>query len=76
MRNVLHIPELDVNLLHPFIIRETEIQLDECPKFQAIDLIVSNHSIYILTHGLQIPFRLINTFSYFETRKPMREITD
>lgn len=32
-RNALYIPEIQHNLLTPFIIREAGHQLDECPKF-------------------------------------------
>ena len=32
MRNVLHISELPLNLLPPFIMREGGIIVDECPK--------------------------------------------
>ena len=70
MRNALHIPELDVNLLPPFIVREAGIQLDECPKFQTSNPTVDSHSMYISNQNLRIPFKLINKFLYFETRKP------
>ena len=35
MRNALHVPELPVNLLPPFILREGGILIDECPKSQS-----------------------------------------
>ena len=69
MRNALYIPELDVNLLPPFIARKAGIKLDECPKIQTINHTVNNHSIYISTYNLLISCRLMNIFSYFETRK-------
>ena len=34
MRNALYIPELEINLLPPFIVRESGIQIDKCPKIQ------------------------------------------
>ena len=32
MRNALHVPELPLNLIPPFIMREGGIEVDECPK--------------------------------------------
>ena len=59
LRNTLYIPELSA--------------LDECPKFQSPSPSVENHSIYLDTYDLYIPFRLLNTFSFFETRKPTED---
>ena len=73
MRNALYIPELVINLLPPFIVRESGIQIDECPKIQTTNPTIDNHSMFIHEHNLRIPFKLINTFSYFETRKPTME---
>ena len=70
MRNCLHIPEIKHNLLPPFIVREAGHILDECPKFQASEPSIKNHSIYIKEFDLRIHFNLTNTFSYFQTRKP------
>ena len=32
MRNTLHVPELHINLIPPFIVREGGNIVDECPK--------------------------------------------
>ena len=73
LRNCLHIPEIKHNLLPPFIVREAGHILDECPKFQASEPSIKNHSIYIKEFDLRIHFNLTNTFSYFGTRKPTAE---
>ena len=70
MKNALHIPEIDVNLLPTFIVREAGIQLDKFPKFQTSNPTVNSHSMHILNQNLCISFKFTNTFSYFETRKP------
>ena len=44
-RNALHIPEINVNLLPPFIVREAGLQLNECPKFQAQDPTKNTHAL-------------------------------
>ena len=43
MRNALHIPELPLNLLPPFIMREGGIIVDECPKSQSQHPSIENH---------------------------------
>ena len=70
MRNALYIPELEINLLPPFIVRESGNQINECPKIQTSDPSIDHHSMYIPSCELRIPFKLLNTFSYIETRKP------
>ena len=73
MRNVLHIPEIDHNLIPPFILREGGILVDECPKSQSINPSIDNHSLYCRDADLRIHFDLTNTFSSFPTRKPTHE---
>ena len=73
MRNALYIPELEVNLLPPFIVREADIPIDECPKSQAAHPTVDNHSMYLPSQDLRIPIQLRHTFSYFESRKPTND---
>ena len=73
MRNVLFIPELEINLLPPFIVREAGIHIDECPKSQISNPTVDNHSICLPSNDLRILFKLMNTFSYFDSRKPTED---
>ena len=70
MRNVLHIPELPLNLLPPLIMREAGILVDECPKFQSPNPSIKNHSMFMTEADLRIHFDLNGIFSSFETRKP------
>ena len=70
MLNAIYIPELDINLLPPFIAWESGDQINKCPKIQPFDPSIDHHSIYISSCELRIPFKLLNTFSYFKTRKP------
>ena len=46
MRNALYVPEIHVNLLPPFIVRETGLQINECPKSQANDPTIDTHALY------------------------------
>ena len=70
MRNALYVPELKMNLIPPFIMREGGLEVDECPKSQAQIPTVSNHSMYHKDHDLRIHFDLNGTCSCFDTRKP------
>ena len=70
MRNALYVPELKMNLIPPFIMREGGLEVDECPKSQAQVPTVSNHSMYSKDQDLRIHFDLNVTFSCFNTRKP------
>jgi len=69
VRNAFHVPDIAVDLLPPFIIREAGLQINECPKIQLSDPTVEVHSMYSEEVGLRIHFGLSNTFSYLSTRK-------
>ena len=69
MRNALQVSDIQVNLLPPFIVREAGIHCDDCPKSQAEEPTVDTHCLHAKDAGLRIHLRLMNTFSYFETRK-------
>ena len=46
LRYALHIPEMDVCLIHPIMMRLIGIKVDECPKFLSPHPSADNHSIY------------------------------
>ena len=77
MRNALQVSDIQVNLLPPFVVREAGIHCDDCPKSQAEEPTVDTHCLHAKDAGLRIHLRLMNTFSYFETRKPTdRELAE
>ena len=63
MRNTLHVSELPLNLLPPFIMREGVIKVDKCPKSQSSCPSVKNHLMYYQDSNLRIHFELNNLFS-------------
>ena len=73
VRNALHIPSMENNLIPPFIMREGGVVLNDVPKFQCKDLTVEDHTISFETCELRIPMQLNGTFSYFHTRTPTSE---
>ena len=78
VRNALHVKEMEINLIPPFLMREAGIQLNECPKLHACPPVtVDYHSINFKDEGLRIPLQLIGTFSYFNHRVPeLNEISN
>ena len=55
MRNVLSFPKLSKNLIPPFILREGGVIVNECPKSQAFDPTVDDHSLHFVDADLKNP---------------------
>jgi hypothetical protein len=70
IRNALHVPSMDHNLLPPFIMREAGIIVNETPKIHVDQAGVEDHSIYCQEANLRIPLALWGIFSYFPSRMP------
>jgi hypothetical protein len=73
IRNALHVPEMDHNLLPPFMLREACISLKDTPKIQVSDPSEEDHAITFPETGFRIPLSLWGVFSYFPTTRPSRE---
>ena len=73
IRNALHVPSMNNNLLPPFVLREAGIIVDDVPKIHVDDPDVEHHSIYFTETGLRIPLSLWGVFSYFPSSKPSEE---
>ena len=73
IRNALHVPEMDHNLLPPFMLREAGIKLQDTPKIQLGQPTEEDHAITFPETGFRIPLSLWGTFSYFPTTKPSKE---
>ena len=75
VRNALHVPSMEHNLIPPFIIREAGLVVNDVPKIhtKSSDLTENTHCV-VATEGangtnLRIPMKLDGIFSYFPTRK-------
>jgi hypothetical protein len=73
IRNALHIPYLDHNLVPPFILRAGGVIINDVPKIHCPDPSVLDHCISFPDSDLKIPLQLFGTFSYFHSRKPETE---
>lgn len=70
IRNALHVPSMENNLIPPFIMREAGIEVNEVAKIQVPNPSEEDHSIYFKETNLRIPLALWGVFSYFPTYKP------
>jgi hypothetical protein len=70
IRNALHLPSMQTNLIPPFIMREAGITVHDTPKMQMDDPTTEDHSIYFPETRFRIPMSLWGIFSYFQTSKP------
>ena len=70
IRNALHVPSMQHNLIPPFMIREAGIVVNDTPKIQVDDPSTADHSIYFPGEDFRIPLSLWGVFSYFPTSKP------
>ena len=69
IHNALHVPEMECNLLPPFIVRRNGHYVNEI-RIQAKKPTVDHHCIFIEQINLRIPLQLHGTTSYFASRKP------
>jgi hypothetical protein len=71
--NALYVPEMDINLAAPFIMREAGVEVCEKAKIHVEEPTKEHHSLYFEDYDLRIPLGLNGIFSYFETRMPSEE---
>ena len=69
MKNALHVPTMERNLIPPFIMREAGLQVNDVPRIHSEDLTEESHCIIDKKLGLRIPLRLRGVFSCFTSRK-------
>ena len=58
VRNALYVPELEHNLLPPFMMREAGVSVRDCPKIQMDDPTEEDHAITFKETGFRIPLSL------------------
>jgi hypothetical protein len=73
LRNALHIPTMNKNLLPPFILREAGLIVNDVPKIHVADPSVSDHTIQFPDGLLTIQLQLWGIFSFFHSRCPTSE---
>ena len=76
VRNALYIPNMDHNLVPPFILREAGVIINNVPKIHVQDPTENDHAIVFPDESLRIPLQLNGIFSYFHTRMPTSQEID
>jgi hypothetical protein len=73
VRNALHVPAMENNLIPPFIMREAGITVNDTPKIQLPEPTVDDHAIIFEEGTFKIPLALWGIFSYFPTSVPSND---
>jgi hypothetical protein len=73
IRNALHVPSMNNNLIPPFLLREAGITVSDVPKIHVADPTEDDHAITFPDTGFRIPLSLWGVFSYFPTSKPCHD---
>ena len=73
IQNALHLRNMDVNLIPPFMMRLAGLKVDECPKFLAENPSQDSHSIYSTECNFRIPLHLDGIISFFPSRRPSKK---
>eukprot|EP00957_Ditylum_brightwellii_P111882 8532935-Ditylum_brightwellii.AAC.1 len=55
VRNALHVPSMNHNLIPPFVLREAGIRVNDTPKIYKKSPTVDDHAITFPGEGLRIP---------------------
>eukprot|EP00957_Ditylum_brightwellii_P171068 13023197-Ditylum_brightwellii.AAC.1 len=58
VRNALHVPSIDHNMIPPFVLREAGIMMNETSKIYKENPTVDDHAITFPTSRLRIPLGL------------------
>ena len=69
-QDAIYAPNMDHNLVPPFMLREAGVEVSTTPKCQTKEPDESTHSLYWPKQEIRIPLSLHGIFSYFSTRKP------
>ena len=69
VKNELHILSMKHNLIPPFIMWESRLEVNDTPRINIQDEVTcERHSIMMPQVDLRTPLRLSGVFSYFESR--------
>ena len=73
MKNALHVPSMNHNLIPPFVMREAGIRVNDAPKIHCEDPNVDDHTLQFKDNDLKIPLQLKGIFSCFQCETPTEE---
>ena len=70
LRNALHAPSMEHNVIPPFVMRAGGVIVNYVPKTRREHPAVDDHSVSFDHSDLQMPLQLNGMFSFFHTRVP------
>ena len=70
MYNALHVPEMNHNLVPPFVIRRRGNVVSDVPKIHCQHPTENDHTISFEDTDVRITLQLVGTTSYFDSEKP------
>ena len=73
IRNGMYLKEMKHNLLSPFIMRLSGLEVNEQPKFMIRNPTTKQHSIYFKENDIRLPLAIKGIVSFLATRKPSQE---
>ena len=73
IRNVIHVPSMENNLIPPFLLREAGIIVNDKAKIHVADPTVDNHAVVFPTTGFRIRLMLWGVFSFFSSWMPTED---
>ena len=69
-KDALSVPSIENNLIPPFIMRESDMEVKNTAEINAMDTSVEDHSIYFPNFDIRITLFLHSVLSYFPKYKP------
>ena len=69
-RNSLYLPNMEYNLLPPFIMREIGSTVNDTPKIHCTDITSKDHCITFSKIDMKIPLHINSTFYIFHKMRP------
>ena len=73
IRNAIHVPSMENNLIPPFLLREAGIIVNDKAKIHVAYPTVDDHAIVFLTTGFWIRLMLWGVFSFFSSWMPIED---
>ena len=70
IKNALHVPSMNNNLIPPFLIGEGGVVVNDVAKIHLNQPTKKDHSLYFPENDVHIPLSLNGIFSYFPSSKP------
>ena len=70
IKNALHVPSMQHNLIPPFILREVGLIVNDVPKIHIDNPVKADHSIYFPKDKIRIALLLRGIFFGFVSSKP------